>query len=205
MSEQTRGLPFSDAMIKRFFDFFVSLFTLLLLFPIIFIAWFIAMMETQSNGFFVQQRVGRNGKTFNVIKIKTMKKVEGIDTTITSSNDVRITKSGSFFRKTKIDELPQLWNVLKGEMSFVGPRPDVPGYADYLEGEDRIVLSVRPGITGPASLKYKDEEAVLAEQRDPKLYNDNVIWPDKVKINCEYIKNYSFNKDIHYIWKTIMG
>ena len=129
----------------------------------------------------------------------------GNDTTITSSNDVRITKSGAFFRKTKIDELPQLWNVLIGQMSFVGPRPDVPGYADRLQGKDRRVLSVRPGITGPAQLAYRDEEDILADQNDPVKYNDEVIWPDKVKINLDYVKNYSFFKDLYYIWKTIIG
>jgi lipopolysaccharide/colanic/teichoic acid biosynthesis glycosyltransferase len=162
-------------------------------------------VETESNGFFIQKRVGKDGKLFNVIKIKTMKKVDGVNTTITSSNDVRITKSGKFFRDTKIDELPQLWNVLIGDMSFVGPRPDVPGYADKLECDDLIVLTIRPGITGPASLKYKNEEEILSIQDNPKEYNDTVIWPDKVKINKEYIKNWSLKKDIEYIFKTVTG
>ena len=190
---------------KRGFDIVVSFLGLTFSWWVIFIAWVIATFETKSNGFFIQKRVGKNGKIFNVIKIKTMKKVEGVDTTITSSNDVRITKSGKFFRDTKIDELPQLINVLIGDMSFVGPRPDVPGYADKLEGEDRIVLSIRPGITGPASLKYKNEEEILASQSDPKWYNDNIIWPDKVKLNKEYIKNWSLKKDIEYIIKTVTG
>ena len=191
--------------IKRGFDIIVSFLGLTFSWWLIFIAWVIATFETKSNGFFIQKRVGKDGKIFNVIKIKTMKKVEGIDTTITSSNDVRITKSGKFFRDTKIDELPQLINVLIGDMSFVGPRPDVPGYADKLEGEDRIVLSIRPGITGPASLKYKNEEEILASQNDPKWYNDKIIWPDKVRINKEYIKNWSLKKDIEYIIKTVTG
>ena len=190
---------------KRGFDIVVSFLGLTFSWWVIFIAWVIATFETKSNGFFIQKRVGKNGKIFNVIKIKTMKKVEGVDTTITSSNDVRITKSGKFFRDTKIDELPQLINVLLGDMSFVGPRPDVPGYADKLESEDRIVLSIRPGITGPASLKYKNEEEILASQSDPKWYNDNIIWPDKVKLNKEYIKNWSLKKDIEYIIKTVKG
>lgn len=190
---------------KRGFDIVVSFLGLTFSWWVIFIAWVIATFETKSNGFFIQKRVGKNGKIFNVIKIKTMKKVEGVDTTITSSNDVRITKSGKFFRDTKIDELPQLINVLIGDMSFVGPRPDVPGYADKLEGEDRIVLSIRPGITGPASLKYKNEEEILASQNDPKWYNDKIIWPDKVRINKEYIKNWSLKKDIEYIIKTVTG
>ena len=187
------------------FYIFVFFFGLTFSWWLIFIAWIVATFETKSNGFFIQKRVGKDGKIFNVIKIKTMKKVEGIDTTITSSNDVRITKSGKFFRDTKIDELPQLINVLIGDMSFVGPRPDVPGYADKLEGEDRIVLSIRPGITGPASLKYKNEEEILASQNDPKWYNDKIIWPDKVRINKEYIKNWSLKKDIEYIIKTVTG
>ena len=192
-------------IIKRSFDIVVSFFGLLFTWWIILIAWIVASFETKSNGFFIQKRVGKNGNIFNVIKIKSMKKVQGVDTTITSSNDVRITKSGKFFRDTKIDELPQLINVLLGDMSFVGPRPDVPGYADKLEGEDRIVLSIRPGITGPASLKYKNEEEILASQSDPKWYNDNIIWPDKVKINKEYIKNWSLKQDIEYIIKTVTG
>ena len=190
---------------KRGFDIVVSFLGLTFSWWLIFIAWVIATFETKSNGFFIQKRVGKDGKIFNVIKIKTMKKVEGVDTTITSSNDVRITKSGKFFRDTKIDELPQLINVLIGDMSFVGPRPDVPGYADKLEGDDRIVLSIRPGITGPASLKYKNEEEILASQNDPKWYNDKVIWPDKVRINKEYIKNWSLKTDIEYIIKTVTG
>jgi lipopolysaccharide/colanic/teichoic acid biosynthesis glycosyltransferase len=190
---------------KRGFDIVVSFLGLTFSWWLIFIAWIVATFETKSNGFFIQKRVGKDGKIFNVIKIKTMKKVEGVDTTITSSNDVRITKSGKFFRDKKIDELPQLINVLIGDMSFVGPRPDVPGYADKLEGEDRIVLSIRPGITGPASLKYKNEEEILASQNDPKWYNDKIIWPDKVRINKEYIKNWSLKTDIEYIIKTVTG
>jgi len=194
-----------NSLIKNTFDFISSFFGLLATWCIILIAWIVASIETKSNGIFIQKRVGKGGKLFNVYKIKTMKKVYGIDTTITSANDVRITKSGKFFRDTKIDELPQLFNVLVGDMSFVGPRPDVEGYADKLEGNDRLVLSIRPGITGPASLKYKNEEEILSKQSDPKKYNDEVIWPDKVKINKEYIKNWSLKKDIEYIIKTVTG
>ncbi|MEA3228244.1 MAG: sugar transferase, partial [Campylobacterota bacterium] len=135
-------------------------------------------------------------------KIKTMKKVDGIDTTITSSTDKRITKSGKFLRDTKIDEFPQFINILLGDMSFVGPRPDVAGYADRLEGADKIILSIRPGITGPASIKYKDEEKILAQQENPQEYNDKVIWVDKVRINREYIENWSFKKDLKYMVET---
>lgn len=192
-------------ILKRIFDFIFSLIGLFFSVPIIFLAWLLASIDTRSNGFFVQQRVGRSGRIFKIIKIKTMKKVEGLHTNITASDDERITRSGVFLRKSKIDELPQLWHVLIGQMSFVGPRPDVAGYADKLKGHDRIVLSIRPGITGPASLKYKDEEVILAQQFDSKKYNDDVIWPDKVKINCEYIERYSFSKDFFYIWKTMVG
>jgi lipopolysaccharide/colanic/teichoic acid biosynthesis glycosyltransferase len=159
----------------------------------------------RENGFFVQKRVGRFGKIFNVYKLKTMSSVcvESLSETVTTSTDVRITKLGKYLRRFKIDELPQLYNVLIGDMSFVGPRPDVPGYADLLTGDDRIVLSVRPGITGPASLKYKNEEYILSEQKNPQAYNDNVIWPDKVNINRDYITNYSFRMDLIYILKTL--
>jgi len=194
-----------DKILKRAFDLAASFLGLLLTWWIIAIAWIVASIETRSNGFFIQNRVGEEGKLFSAIKIKSMKKVEGLDTTITASNDARITKSGQFFRNTKIDELPQLINVLFGSMSLVGPRPDVKGYADKLKGDDRIVLSIRPGITGPASLKYKDEEEILSKQVDPKTYNDEIIWPDKVRINKGYIANWSFKQDIAYIIKTILG
>ena len=191
--------------LKRSFDIFFAIFGLVFLFLVIFLSYIVSSFETLSNGIFIQQRVGRGGKLFNVFKIKTMKTVAGINTTVTSSGDVRITKSGIFFRKTKIDELPQLWNVLIGQMSFVGPRPDVPGYADRLQGKDRRILSIRPGITGPAQLAYRGEEDILVFKNDPVKYNDEVIWPDKVRINREYIEDYSFFKDFYYIWKTIVG
>jgi len=192
-----------DKIVKRVFDFLLALIGLFFTWPIILIAWIIASIETKSNGFFLQKRVGENGKLFTIIKIKTMYPNKG--SSITTANDKRVTKSGKFFRKYKIDELPQLFNVLIGDMSFVGPRPDVKGYADKLQGEDKIILSVKPGITGPATLKYKNEEEILAKVDNPIEYNDKVIWPDKVKINKEYIKNWSLKKDIEYIIKTIKG
>lgn len=195
----------TDRIVKRSFDILASSIGLLLLFPVIIVAWVVASLETRSNGLFVQRRVGRHGKLFHVYKIKTMRQVDGVDTTITKASDVRITSSGRFFRKTKIDELPQLWNVLIGKMSFVGPRPDVPGYADRLGGDNRIILTIRPGITGPASLKYKDEEELLSRQDDAKAYNDTVIWPDKVRVNIDYINNWSFLKDLRYIVETVIG
>ncbi len=195
----------TDKVKKRVFDILLSVTGIVLVWWLVLLAWIVASFETKSNGLFMQKRVGKDAKLFNVLKIKTMNRVKGIDTTVTSSNDVRITKSGAFFRKTKIDELPQLFNVLFGTMSFVGPRPDVPGFADVLEGDDRIVLSIAPGITGPASLKYKDEEEILSKQEDAERYNREVIWTDKVEVNKEYIENWSLQKDIKYIIKTVIG
>lgn len=189
---------------KRLFDFIFSFIGLCLTWWLILLAWIIASIDTKSNGFFLQKRVGKDGKLFTVIKIKTMRPVSGVDTTITQDRDPRITKWGRFFRKTKIDELPQLINVLFGQMSFVGPRPDVPGYADQLQGDEKRILSIRPGITGPATLAYRNEEEILAQQEDPRKYNDEVIYPDKVRINLEYIDNWSLQKDIYYIYKTIV-
>jgi len=190
---------------KRGFDILLALLGIVLTFWIMLIAFIIASIETQSFGIFMQKRVGRYGKLFWVYKIKTMRRVDGVEGYVTTANDVRITKSGKFFRETKIDELPQLFNVFFGSMSFVGPRPDVEGYADKLEGDDAVILAIRPAITGPASLKYKNEEELLAKQEHPKVYNDRVIWVDKVAINRDYIANWSFSKDIYYIIKTVTG
>ncbi|WP_353149301.1 sugar transferase [Pollutimonas bauzanensis] len=192
-----------NAIAKRSFDIFFSFFGLLFLSPLILLCWLAASVDTRSNGLFVQERVGRNGELFKIFKIKTMRHGAESGSTITTASDNRITRTGALFRKTKVDELPQLWNVLVGDMSFVGPRPDLPGYADDLQGDDRIILSVRPGITGPASLKYKNEEEILSQQADALRYNREVIWPDKVKINKEYIRDYSFAKDLKYIISTV--
>jgi len=194
-----------DQIIKATFDFVLALIGLIFSLPIILLAWIVASIETRSNGFFLQARVGKKGEIFTLIKIKTMKSVPGIHTHVTQADDPRITRSGNFFRKTKIDELPQLFNVLIGQMSFVGPRPDVEGYADQLQGDQRMILSIRPGITGPASIKYRDEEVLLSQQENPEQYNQQVIWPDKVKINMQYVKNWSLLSDIRYIYQTIVG
>jgi lipopolysaccharide/colanic/teichoic acid biosynthesis glycosyltransferase len=199
------GLGPAQRFVKRAFDLSGSAIGLVLTCWIMFPSWVAASIDTRKNGFFTQPRVGRNGRIFHVIKIRTMRDIPGCDTTVTTKTDRRITRLGQFWRRTKIDELPQLINVLKGDMSFVGPRPDVPGYADRLEGEDRIVLSVRPGITGPATLKYRDEEELLAAQDDPERFNDKVIWPDKVRLNRGYVENWSFWGDLGYIWETIFG
>ncbi|WP_081619339.1 sugar transferase [Thioalkalivibrio sp. ALE30] len=197
------GLSPSQAALKRGFDFLGAAAGLLLTFWLIALAWVLATIDTRQNGFFVQERVGRQGRVFRVVKIRTMRPSHAHTTTVTTGHDPRITPLGRFFRRAKIDELPQLLNVLLGQMSFVGPRPDVPGFADTLEGEDRLVLSVRPGITGPATLKYRDEESMLAAVEDPEAYNHEVIFPDKVRINREYVQNWSFRKDLGYIWRTV--
>ncbi len=194
-----------ERIVKRLFDITFAVVGIVVTLPVIIIAWAVASVETRSNGLFVQKRIGQHGKPFYVWKIKTMKPVSGMESTVTTSQDCRITKSGAFFRRTKIDELPQLFNVLFGQMSFVGPRPDVAGFADSLEGEDRIILSLRPGITGPATLKYKHEEILLSKVQDPERYNREVIWPDKVKINKAYIRNWSLSKDVGYLIKTVLG
>ncbi len=198
-------LSTTDRFQKRVFDVVLSVVGIGMTWWIMALAWLVATLETKSNGLFVQERIGKEAKPFWVFKIKTMKSVADIDTTVTTSDDSRITKSGAFFRKTKIDELPQLFNVLLGSMSFVGPRPDVAGFADKLEGEDRIILTLRPGITGPASLKYKNEEEILSKANDPEAYNRDVIWKDKVKLNKIYVQNWSLQKDISYMIKTILG
>ena len=197
------GLGAFQAVQKRTFDLLFAMLGLLTTWWLILVAWIAASIDTRSNGFFIQKRVGRNGRIFQVVKIKTMRPVAAFDTTVTRRGDPRITPLGAFFRRTKIDELPQLWNVLLGGMSFVGPRPDVPGFADKLQGEERAMLSIRPGITGPATLKYRNEEGLLAAQDDPEAYNREVIWPDKVQINLDYIRHWSLGRDIRYILDTV--
>jgi lipopolysaccharide/colanic/teichoic acid biosynthesis glycosyltransferase len=197
------GAALRGATAKRAFDLIFSFLGLLLCFPVILIAWMAASLDTRSNGLFQQVRIGKEGRLFTIYKIKTMRNSGVSASTITTRGDPRITRTGRLLRKSKVDELPQLWNVLVGDMSFVGPRPDVPGYADSLQGEDRIILSVRPGITGPASLKYKDEEEILGRQADAIRYNREVIWPDKVRINKEYIRTHSLLKDLKYIVHTV--
>ena len=152
---------------------------------------------------FKQERVGQGGKIFVVRKFRTMTVDHGESSTVTVCGDTRITGFGKFMRRFKLDEFPQLWNVLMGEMSLVGPRPDVPEYYDRLQGEDRRVLNLRPGITGPSTIKYSNEEALLAQQADPVRFNDRVIFPDKVRINLEYMDICSFWMDTCWLWKTL--
>ncbi|MEF8794579.1 sugar transferase [Thiohalorhabdus sp.] len=200
-----QGLSKPQAALKRSFDFFGAAVGLVLTSWIILPAWLLATLDTRANGFFTQERVARNGRIFRVVKLRTMRPDTRLDTTVTTGHDPRITRLGRFFRRAKIDELPQLFNVLVGHMSFVGPRPDVPGYADALEGEDRVILSVRPGITGPATLAYRNEEELLEQVADPERYNREVIFPDKVRLNREYVEHWSFRKDLGYIWRTVVG
>lgn len=189
---------------KRFFDIFASLVGLVIfIFPGMFIAIMIKMTST-GPVFYRQKRIGRYGKIFNTVKFRTM--MVGAETlgSITAANDKRITSIGKFLRRYKLDEFPQLWNVLSGRMSFVGPRPDIPGYADKMEGEARRILDLRPGITGPASFYFRNEEDLLAIARDPRKYNDEIIWPKKVELNLEYLNHWHFWKDIGYIIITII-
>lgn len=153
---------------------------------------------------FRQQRVGRFGKLFTIYKFRTMTTGHK-GSSVSVAGEARITPLGAVLRKYKIDELPELWNVLVGDMSLVGPRPDVPGYADQLTGDDREILLLRPGITGPASLKYRNEEELLATVDNPQEYNDTVIYPDKIRLNRYYLHHYSFWKDIQMILCTATG
>jgi lipopolysaccharide/colanic/teichoic acid biosynthesis glycosyltransferase len=198
-----RCLSLLNCFFKRCFDISMSFIGLFLTWWVIILAFFFATFDTRKGGFFTQIRIGQYGKPFKMIKIRTMRNIRGINTNVTTLSDPRITKLGFFFRKTKIDELPQLINVFLGKMSFVGPRPDVSGFADKLKGDEKIILSIKPGITGPATLKYRHEEELLAKQTDPEKYNREVLFPDKVRLNREYVENYSFWTDMKYIWKTV--
>lgn len=196
-------LLWHNKFLKRTLDLVVSSLGLILFGWLILLAFIIATIDTKQFGFFIQDRVGRSGKIFRILKIRTMKKVDSIDTTVTTASDARITTVGRLFRKTKIDELPQLFNVFLGQMSLVGPRPDVPGFADCLDGESRNVLKIRPGITGPATIAFRNEEELLAKQENPEEYNSQIIFPEKVRLNLEYMDNYSFLIDLKYIFRTI--
>lgn len=192
-------------MLKWLFDRAVSLFGLLVLWPVLLVVALLVRIKMPGGPvIFTQKRVGRNGRLFTMYKFRSMTVSHG-GSSVSVAGESRITPLGAKLRRYKLDELPELWNVLKGDMSFVGPRPDVPGYADRLSGEARDVLRLRPGITGPASLKYRDEEELLASVDDPVRYNDEVIYPDKVRINLYYLHNYSFVKDIRMIFCTVLG
>lgn len=211
-------------ILKWIFDRLVSLIGLLFLWPVLLIVAILVKIKMPGgSAFFVQKRVGKDGKLFDCHKFRTMT-VRHNGSSVSVAGDSRITPLGAKLRHYKLDELPGLWDVLIGNMSFVGPRPDVPGYADKLEGNDRDVLKLRPGITGPATLKYRLEDEYLANARqlvsnlnvdfnldemsDQEVavwYNDNVIYPDKVRLNCFYYRHYSFVKDFQMILCTVLG
>ena len=193
-------------VLKYIFDRIFSLILLVILSPVLLIIFLIHKIRMPKGRFlFKQVRIGRGGKPFKIYKIRTMADDSEVDCTVTTADDPRITPYGHWLRESKVDTFLELINILIGDMSFVGPRPDVPGYADKLEGDDRVILKLRPGLTGPASIKYRHEDKILAQQADPKRYNDEVIWPDKVKINKEYYENWSIWRDIAVLWKTVFG
>ncbi len=191
---------------KNIFDKFFSLLGLVCLSPVMAIVAILIRIKMPGGPvIFKQRRVGQYGRLFTVYKFRSMKVAGGGRTSIASNEEDRITPLGKMLRRYKLDELPELWNVLKGDMSFVGPRPDVPGYADRLTGRNRDILKLKPGITGPASLKYRQEEDLLNSVDNPQEYNDKVIYPDKVRLNLYYLEHYSFLKDIEMIVCTVLG
>ena len=190
---------------KSLFDRIMAFVGLVVLSPILFVVWILIRIKMPDGpAVFTQKRVGKGGRLFTMYKFRSMS-AHHSGSTVSVAGESRITPLGAKLRRYKLDELPELWNVFIGDMSFVGPRPDVPGYADKLEGDDRRVLQLRPGITGPASLKYRDEEVLLAAQANPQEFNDKVIYPDKVRINLYYLDHYSFVTDIKMIIATVLG
>lgn len=189
---------------KWIFDRTTALIGLLFLWPVLLVVAILIKCQMPGPVLFVQQRVGRNGRLFRCHKFRSMT-IGHNGSSVSVAGESRITPLGAKLRKYKLDELPELWDVLIGNMSFVGPRPDVPGYADQLQGEDRVILTLRPGITGPATLKYRNEEELLAQVKNPQQYNDEVIYPDKVRLNRYYAEHYSFIEDIKMIFCTVLG
>lgn len=191
--------------VKDVFDRLAALVGLFVLWPVfLVVALLIRIKMPGGPVIFKQKRVGKDGRLFTMCKFRSMTVGHG-GSSVSVAGESRITPLGAVLRKYKIDELPELWNVVTGKMSLVGPRPDVPGYADCLKGESREVLKLKPGITGPASLKYRNEEELLATVDDPKRYNDEVIFPDKVRINLNYLRNWSFWLDVKIIIYTVIG
>ena len=190
-------------MIKYLFDRSMALIGLICLWPVLLVVAILIKVKMPGGPvLFTQHRIGKDGKLFTMYKFRSMT-MSHSGSSISVAGESRITPLGAVLRKYKLDELPELWNVLIGDMSFVGPRPDVPGYADSLQGEDRLILKLRPGITGPASLKYANEEEILATVNDPIKYNDEIIFPDKVRINLNYYYYHTFLGDIKLIFQTI--
>jgi lipopolysaccharide/colanic/teichoic acid biosynthesis glycosyltransferase len=186
-------------LFKRLFDLWLALILLIPVSVLVLVLMVICAVETRTNGLYKQLRIGKYGKPFVMYKLRTLKN----EPHRLGNLDASATANGKWIRACKLDELPQLYHVIFGDMSFVGPRPDVPGFADVLKGSDRVVLDVKPGITGPATLKYKHEEALLAVQDDPEMYNRTIIWPDKVKINKNYVQNWSFYVDLSCLLKSL--
>ena len=186
----------TEKNIKRVFDVFFACVGLLILGWLIVLMIIFSKIVIGGNGIFKQKRVGQYGKLFTIYKIETIHPKEAV------KESPNISKFGQWLRNYKIDEFPQLWNVLTGTMSFVGPRPDLPGFADELKGDANIILKVKPGITGPATLHFRNEENILKAQKNPEAYNKDVIWPQKVALSIQYVKEYRFTKDIYYIVKT---
>ena len=190
-------------MVKWIFDKTVSLVLLVALLPILLLVALVILIANGAPVLYIQERIGQNAKPFKLIKFRTMRGEE--KSPIAASEISRVTRTGRWLRRTKIDELPELLNIFVGDMSFVGPRPDVAGYADKLEGNDRRMLTMKPGLTGVASLKYRDEEDLLAAQPNPQEYNDKVIWPDKVRLNLLYMERQSLWLDIKVLICTALG
>jgi len=190
-------------IVKYLFDRIFAFLGLIISLPFFIILPVMIRLDSKGPAFFRQKRVGKDGRLFTIYKFRSMQMNDG-SITVTSQTDIRITRVGSFLRKWKMDELPELFNVLIGDMSFVGPRPDVPGYADKLENEDRKILLLRPGITGPATLKYLDEEEILSQIINPQEYNDLVLFPDKVRINLKYLEEFSLTGDLRIILHTLI-
>jgi len=188
---------------KEIFDKIVSTVSLILCFPLMVILGLLVKTTSRGPIIFKQQRVGKDGKMFSIYKFRTMYH-ESPKQVVSVKGDPRITPIGGFLRKWKFDELPELWNIFIGDMSFVGPRPYVPHLAEKLLGEDVRILRLKPGMTGPATLKYINEEEILSKVDDPVKFNDEVIFPDKVKINLEYLDNWNFKGDIRIIWHTLL-
>lgn len=199
----TQGLTSRQATLKRAFDIVFSAAALLLLGWLVPVLAWLARRDTGGSGIFHQERIGLHGQRFNVLKIRTMRAQEAKGTTVTTRDDPRITPLGARLRRWKLDEIPQLWNVLRGDMSFVGPRPDVPGYYDRLVGDDRLLLTVRPGITSPAAVEFRDEEVLLANAEDPKAYNDQVLFPSKVELNRRWLEAWSLRSDVACVLDTL--
>ena len=191
----------SQLFYKRLFDLLLALLLLPFILPVLLVLLLISAIDVGHYGWFQHVRIGQHGRLFSMYKIRTLK----VETHYLGQLDQSASAYGRFLRRSKLDELPQLFNVLFGHMSFVGPRPDVPGFADVLTGEDRIILIVKPGVTGPATLKYQNEEALLATQSDPETYNRTIIWVDKVEINKKYVQNWSFYLDLKYIIQSIIN